>query len=100
MSLVPLSLRAVVSIASCASTRHDPSIRRLESASFCCGLQSPACLASLSCLGGAPELACRPDTLTRLTALSSLTPPDTWRDQKQRDLKHAHAFASMYSFHI
>ena len=98
MSLVPLSLRAVAGIASCASVCHDPSIRRLESASFCCGLQSPACLASLSCLGGAPELACRPDTLTRLTALSSLAPSDTWRDQKQRDLKHAHAFANMYSF--
>ena len=98
MSLVPLSLRAVAGIASCASVRHDPSIRRLESASFCCGLQSPACLASLSCLGGAPELACRPDTLTRLTALSILAPSDTWRDQKQRDLKHAHAFANMYSF--
>lgn len=104
MSLVPLSLRGVAGMASSssvASIRHDTSfLTSLESmslASTCCGLQSPACLASLSCLASKPELAGRHSTLTRLTALSSLAPPDAdgWRDEQ-----HAHAFASMYSFHI
>ena len=105
MSLAPVTLRSIsglVSISTIASIKqpnHSSSLRQLSDklSDNCCHFSCPVCLDSLSCLAKSPAQA--PCTLSSLSCLSTFS-KNSEQSENSDNEKHAHAWASMYGFHI